>query len=149
VMYRWFNIYHNNNRFTCPKMPPEVKTEYINKCKEYSFFRADKFRRQREELKQIIQANEQMLETVFLLPPNLMVEVCDLEQQYDTDDTYNEESQFNDFIEYKPLFLYGQQILRVYPDDLHQLFRTHINSPALLKTQLLVGDSDSKQEAAS
>jgi hypothetical protein len=145
-MYRYFNDYHNNNRLTCPQMPPDVKAEYIKKCKEYSLFRMDKFRKYQNEIKTADEANIQMIETAELLPDYLMMEVYDYEMSYDVDDQYNEESQFNDFIEFKPLFLYGQQVLRIYPDDYQQIIRTLINSSALLKTQLMVSESEAASE---
>jgi hypothetical protein len=144
-MYRWFNDYHNNNRFTCPKMPPEIKQEYLTKCKEYTLFRTDVYRRVKAEYDTAFNNEIEMMKTAFYLPTNLMAEVMDLEQQYDVEHKFNEESEFNDFIEYRNNFLYGQQMLRINPDDYHQILRTMINFSALQKKQLLSGEKDEEE----
>lgn len=79
-------------------------------------------------------AERNMYETAFLLPPYLMNEVLDFEQKYDDTKKFNEESQFNEWVEYSTSYLYTPQVLRIYPDDYHQILRTLINSSALTKS---------------
>jgi hypothetical protein len=83
-----------------------------------------------------------MYKTALLLPPYLANEVIDMEQKYDETRKYNEESQFNDFIEYSQHFLYTPQVLRIYPDDYHQVLRTLINSSALMKSSATSRDQE-------
>ena len=86
------------------------------------------------EITSVLSAEAEMYKTAFLLPVYLVNEVVDLDQKFDDKKKFNEESQFNEFIEYSPNFLYTPQVLRIYPDDMHQILRTAINSSALLKS---------------
>jgi hypothetical protein len=85
----------------------------------------------------------EMYKTAMLLPPYLINEVIDLEQKYDITKESQEDNQFNEMMEYNPNFLYTPQVLRVYPDDYHQVLRTMINSSALIKSSTAGKDDES------
>jgi hypothetical protein len=89
-----------------------------------------------------------MYKTAFLLPVYLMNEVIDFEHKFDEIKKFNEESQFNDWVEYSPNYLYTPQVLRIYPDDYHNILRTLINSSALMKSTN-TGKEDESVSAAT
>ena len=69
-----------------------------------------------------------MMKAACLLPANLCLEVLDIEDEIEDEKEFKESGANIEFIEYDEMFLYAHQILRIYPDDYHQIFKTLINS---------------------
>ena len=69
-----------------------------------------------------------MMKAACHLPLNLMLEVLDLGDELYEDRVFYDQAPNIEFIEYDEMFLYAQQLLRLYPDDFHQVFKTLINS---------------------
>lgn len=68
------------------------------------------------------------MKAACFLPPNLCLEVLDVsDEAYETRVYYDQASNI-EFIEYDDVFLYAHQVLRIYPDDYHQILKTMINS---------------------
>jgi hypothetical protein len=70
----------------------------------------------------------EMMKAACLLPEPLLLEVLDLEDELEEDKVFTESGSNIEFIEYDAMFLYAHQVLRIYPDDCHQIFKTLINS---------------------
>jgi hypothetical protein len=141
IIFKTFNEVYNNHRFSRKPMPDDIKEEYKKRCKEYSLFKMNEWRHIYRENAQYDFNEQEMYKSACLLPTHLMVEVLnpddeglDIEDEDGCVKDFKEESEDIEFFEYDPLFLYGQQVLRVYPDDYHILFKTLINSSAYDKS---------------
>ena len=68
------------------------------------------------------------MKAACLLPPNLCLEVLDIEDEVEEEKVFTDSGTNIEFIEYDDMFLYAHQVLRIYPDDYHQILKTLINS---------------------
>lgn len=62
------------------------------------------------------------------LPTNLMMEALDITDELYEDRVYYDQAPNIEYIEYEDSFLYAHQVLRIYPDDYHQILKTTINA---------------------
>jgi len=70
----------------------------------------------------------EMMRAACFLPDSLLLEVLDIEDEIEEEKVFNESGSNIEFIEYDNMFLYAHQVLRIYPDDYHQILKTLINS---------------------
>lgn len=69
-----------------------------------------------------------MMKAACYLPSNLMLEALDLADELFETRTYYDQAPNIEYIEYEESFLYVHQLLKIYPDDYHQILKTTINS---------------------
>lgn len=160
TVFKMLNESQNIHRHSRKEIPIEEKTEYIKKCKEYSLWKTNIWRHQFHEIKNCLNKEEEMLKSALLLSPDLMEEVYDVEQALDDNEIYKtepiteedddkfkknrhlydsdgeqeeifkENSENIVQLEYTEEFLYLPQLLRIYPDDLHIVYKTLLNMEA-------------------
>ena len=71
---------------------------------------------------------QEMMKAACFLPANLMMEALDVADELYETRVYYDQAPNIEYIEYDDTFLYAHQILRIYPDDYHQILKTLINS---------------------
>jgi hypothetical protein len=139
LMYKMFNDFQNMHRLSRKPMPKEEKAEYIKKCKEFSLFRANLFRKERAEFDNLDDHEIEVFRSATLLPMNLMLEILDededVEEPAEEEVLYKEDGEDNEFVEYDPLYLYGLQALRIFPDDYHTIMKTMLNVSSYMKVK--------------
>jgi hypothetical protein len=153
VVQRILTDVFNNHRLTRTPMPKDVKEEYIKKCKEFSLFKINEWRHYRHEQMNFINNEYEMLKSSAFLPLGLMYEIFDPEDvMYDTEDLDGDpvpirpESEDNAPIEYTDLLLYGDQALKIFPDDYHIIFKTMLNSNVYEKGSKVPGQEGEGEE---
>lgn len=82
TIYKMLNEFANSHRLTRKPMPAEEKAEYIKKCKEFSLYQNNEWRKKRLETLKLFQNEEQMYLSSAVLPVLLLQEVMDVEDEY-------------------------------------------------------------------
>ncbi len=166
TIFKMLNEVQNMHRHSRKAIPLEEKAEYIKICKEFSLWKTNIWRSQFHEIKNCLNNEEEMLKSGLLLPPDLMEELFDVEGVLDDDEAYKTEpiteEDDNKFkknrhlyesdgeqeeifkensenivqLEYTEEFLYLPQLLRIYPDDYHVIYKTLLNMEAYEDTKL-------------
>ncbi len=87
LIFKMLTEFHNNHRLTRKDIAKEEKAEYIKKCKEFSLFKANQWRKTFNSYRKSMAAEDEVLKSAGLLPEYLMEEVMDLENQEDLGNT--------------------------------------------------------------
>ena len=78
-MLNTLNEIANSHRFSREKIPDEEKKEYIKKCKEYSLFKSNQWRKIFNHYRQNMNSETEMLYSCTSLPATLCEEIFDYE----------------------------------------------------------------------
>ena len=77
IIYKMFNDIANCHRLNRKPLPSEEKIEYIKRCKEFSLFKNNQWRHERDEIIKCLNNEVEMMKSACILPPYLMDEVLD------------------------------------------------------------------------
>lgn len=82
VMFKMLGEFQNNHRLNRKQMTPVEKAEYISKCKEFSLYQNNLWRKKYHEMQKISAQEENVFESTWVLPFYLLDEVLDPEGVY-------------------------------------------------------------------
>ncbi len=148
-MFKVLSDFFNNHRLSRKPITREEREKFVKKSKEFSLFKVyfkkvefkffknyfiiflrqiHKWNQHHFEESKRIELEAEMMKAATLLPTNLMLEALDVADELYENRAYYDQATNIEYIEYEDTFLYAHQILRIYPDDYHQLLKTGINS---------------------
>ena len=135
LLFKNYEMRVNDSRLTRKPMPDKTREELLERAKEYNEYKLVQARIMEEERWRSKVLEDEAYKACAFLPDYLIDEAWDFDQQAMADESF----------EYRPMYMYAEQILRTFPLDYQHRLR---QQPGLNDAFMQLYDQDNQRESA-